>query len=108
MQLSLALTIAQWLVQAHLSTEGYQDAMTGLRRVRRFKLFTRWLSTPLSGLVRLASKAGSESRRRHSAAKKTLEWSKESTYEPHLGRSIVQIANYARHVVDANEAEVSQ
>ncbi|KAF1985316.1 hypothetical protein K402DRAFT_305491, partial [Aulographum hederae CBS 113979] len=36
--------VIEWCLQAHLSTENYEDAMRGLKNVRRFRRFTFWVS----------------------------------------------------------------
>jgi hypothetical protein len=91
-------TPLQWLIQAHLSTEDYKDAMTGLQRVRRFRRFSQWLRYPLSLFVSLINSLLEVFRFRRTADTKVLAWSKESCYQPTVGHSITQLVNEAQHL----------
>jgi hypothetical protein len=90
----------QWLVQAHLSTEDYDSAMQGLRRVRRFRRVKQWVRYPLSRLVALVTRGLEKCWVRKSKAneKKVLVWKKESTYHPTIGHSIVHLTSEAQHL----------
>jgi hypothetical protein len=72
--------------------------MTGLRRVRRYKRFTLWLRYPLAMLASLMTTMLSTFRIRSTSEVKVLVWSKESTYHPAVGQSIVRVANDAQHL----------
>lgn len=90
--------MGQWLLQAHLSTEDYKDAVAGLRHVRRVRRFTYWMAYPSSLLAPLAAKMLSTCRVRRNSNTKNLVWSNERTYRQAVGQTIVQLANDAQRL----------
>lgn len=98
MSLGMSYIVLEWLIQAHLSTEDYKDAMAGLRRVRRFRRATHWVRYPSSLLVHAINNIMSACRLRHSSESKVLVWTKESHYQPTVGQSVMQLAHNAQHL----------
>ncbi|KAL5121718.1 hypothetical protein ACEQ8H_000405 [Pleosporales sp. CAS-2024a] len=49
--LGMCYIVLEWLLQAHLSTDKYENAMIGLRRVRRFRRYTYWYLSTGHGTV---------------------------------------------------------
>jgi len=90
--------IGQWLLQAHLSTEDYKDAMVGLRHVRRFRHFTHWMAYPSSLLTLLMAKVLSACQIRQNGDTRALVWSKERTHQQAVGQTIVHLANDAQRL----------
>jgi hypothetical protein len=90
--------IAQWLIQAHLSTESYADAMAGLRRVRRFRRFSHWIRYPSALLVLLINNALSACRFRRSSESQVLVWSKEGNYQLSVGQMVMSMATNVQHL----------
>lgn len=70
------LTGGQWLIQAHLSTEDYEDAATGLVRVRRFRRLTQWVWYPSRIFVDLITSMMFVCGLRKSRERKVLVWSR--------------------------------
>jgi hypothetical protein len=102
-RISLLFTVrtdayTKWLIQAHLSTQDYTDAMAGLRRVRRFRRFSHRLRYPFSLLVLLINNALTACQLRKPRTKKVLVWSKVSTYHPTIGQSIVHLTSDVQHL----------
>jgi hypothetical protein len=85
-------------VQSHLCTEDYNDAIIGLRRVRRVRRFTQWLQYPFQLSVVLTNKALVFCRLRRTGDTNLLVWSKESCYHPTIGHAITRLVNDAQHL----------
>jgi hypothetical protein len=88
----------QWLIQSHLSTEDYNDATAGLRRVRRLRRFTQWARYPSALFVGCVNTALSIFHIRRDSESKFLLWTKDSHYHPDVGQSIVRLAHDAQHL----------
>jgi hypothetical protein len=88
----------QWLLQAHLSSESYADAMAGLRRVRRFRRFSHWVRYPSALLVLLINNTLSACRFRRSSESRVLVWAKEGRYQPSVGQMVMSMATEVQHL----------
>jgi hypothetical protein len=88
----LTLYQLKWCLQAHLSTEDYANAMAGLKNVRRFRRFTHWTRYPASLLVLAINHFLSELKMRKTSERKTLLWTKESSYQPKIGETILRMS----------------
>lgn len=91
MIMGMAYVILEWLLQAHLSTENYNDAMQGLKRVRVFRRYTHWIRLPAAALVILINNLMSACRLRSNGKRNVLVWSKETRRKPRIAQSIVRL-----------------
>lgn len=98
MALGMAYIVLEWLLQAHLSTENYKDAMEGLKRVRRFRRYTHWIRYPSAVIVILINNLLSACKLRSTGKRNVLVWSKETRYKPRLAQSIVRLTTDAQHM----------
>ncbi|KAH5054512.1 hypothetical protein HBI37_235460 [Parastagonospora nodorum] len=98
MGLGMGYIVLEWLMQAHLSTEDYNDAMAGLRHVRRFRRFTYWVRYASSLLASFMAKMLGACQIRRDRDTRVLVWSKERTYQPAVGQTIVKLANNVQHL----------
>jgi hypothetical protein len=78
MGLGMLYVCMEWCLQAHLSTEDYNDAMRGLKNARRFRRFTFWMRYPGSVAVSLLDLVLRVLRLRKSSQRRTLVWAMES------------------------------
>ena len=103
----------EWCLQAHLSTEDYDNAMKGLKNARRFRRLTFRARYPASATVLLVNRCLRALRMRKSYKRKTLVWTKNSRYTPSIQRPVLHMANtmnilpFARADVDEEMGEKS-
>jgi hypothetical protein len=83
----------EWCLQAHLSTEDYDDAMKGLKNARRFRRLTYRARWPASAAVLLINRLMQLLRMRKSHERKTLVWTKNSRYTPSIRQPVLAAAN---------------
>ena len=88
----------QWLLQAHLSTEDYKHAMSGLRHVRRFRYATLWLKYPLDMFVCLVTYTLNALQTRGIKDRRVVLWTKAMTYRPSVGQTLVRLGTDAQHL----------
>jgi hypothetical protein len=88
----------QWLLQAHLSTEDYSDAMNGLRRVRRFRYATLWIKYPLDLFVHLVTNTLNAFQLRGIRDRRRIMWTRAMTFKPSVGQAMVRLATDAQHL----------
>ncbi|KAF1933565.1 uncharacterized protein M421DRAFT_200180 [Didymella exigua CBS 183.55] len=98
MGLGMSYIVLEWLLQAHLSTENYDDAMNGLWRVRRFRHATLWIKYPLDILVRLVANALNAFQVRGIQDRRVVVWTKASTYRPSVGQALVRLGTDVQHL----------
>jgi hypothetical protein len=85
-------------LQAHLSTDDYENAMNGLKRVRRFRYVTLWIKHPLDLFVHLVTCVLNTWRVRGINNRKVVVWSRDSTFKLSTGHAMVQIATDAQQL----------
>ena len=93
MGLGMIYICIEWCVQAHLSTEDYDDAMKGLKNTRRFRRLTFRMRYPASAAVLLINRLLRAMKMRKSHERKTLVWTKSSRYTPSIRRPVLNMAN---------------
>ncbi|KAF1362030.1 hypothetical protein EJ07DRAFT_109422 [Lizonia empirigonia] len=98
MFLAMSYIILEWLIQAHLSTENYHDALKGLQRVRKFRSVTLWIKYPLDLLVVLVSNMLNACQVRGITNRKIVLWSKDPTFQPSVGHTMVRLATDAQYL----------
>lgn len=85
-------------MQAHLSTANYDDAMNGLKNVRRFRLVTLWIKYPLDMFLSLITDILNTFQFRGIKDRQVMSWTKATTYRPSVGQTMVRLATDAQHV----------
>ncbi|KAH6622175.1 hypothetical protein C7974DRAFT_362444 [Boeremia exigua] len=98
MGMGMSYIILEWLLQAHLSTENYDDAMVGLKRVRRFRFATLWFNFPLDIFVRLVTTILNATQIRGIKDRRVMLWTRATTFSPSIGHTLVRLATDAQHL----------
>ncbi|KAJ4358910.1 hypothetical protein N0V95_002616 [Ascochyta clinopodiicola] len=98
MALGMSYIVLEWLVQAHLSTEDYDKAMNGLRRVRKFRYATLWIKYPLDWLDYLVSNMLNACQVRGLKDRCIVVWTRDCTFEPEIGPMMVRCATDAQRL----------
>ncbi|KAJ8106810.1 hypothetical protein OPT61_g9296 [Boeremia exigua] len=98
MGLGMSYIVLEWLLQAHLSTEDYDDAMIGLRRVRKFRFATLWIRYPLDMFVRLVTHGLNVFHVRGIKDRRVMLWTKATTFRPSVEHAVVRIATDAQRL----------
>jgi hypothetical protein len=93
MGLSMFYITVEWCQQSFLSTENYEDAMSGLRMTRTYRsltLFARHTSrTTLTQIEKLALAIGLIKKRQ-----KTLMWTRQHTWDPLRAAPSIELTHY--------------
>ncbi|KAF2630322.1 hypothetical protein BU25DRAFT_362432 [Macroventuria anomochaeta] len=98
MGLGMGYIVLEWLLQAHLSTEDYSDAMNGLRRVRGFRHATLWIKYPLDFFVQLFTNTLNAFQVRGIRDRRRIIWTRAMTFRPSVGQAMVRLATDAQHL----------
>ncbi|UPX12501.1 uncharacterized protein EKO05_0003046 [Ascochyta rabiei] len=98
MGLGMSYIVLEWLVQAHLSTEDYDNAMNGLRRVRKFRYVTLWIKYPLDWLVYIVSIMLNACQVRGLNDRRIVMWTRDCTLKPEIGHMMVRCATDAQRL----------
>lgn len=88
MVIAFVFIVTEWCTQSHLSTANYEDAMQGLRRTRRLKRYTAWLSRIPNVIITFAKRGCFAMLRRRFRAgageRRSLVWTWQSKHEDEI------------------------